>query len=883
MGSHGTGTNPVPVSAPVVTPPVVTFSRGLPIPGTRDAPLFNGRYINDFLTTLHKHAEAAGLQEDKLPSLIYQYCTDEVKAVIRYSKELEDTSTWAVAKKHLLDLYGSLDEPSLVSIDTVLSFCRQAGLGARFNSRQDLASYHRQFHAMSAPLIKKNLWTTTEANLHFFKGLPSEHRTYIYQNVDAKFRTRTNPPTIDTCVQLVSVLFDPDQINALEPEPLTGHDLLTDEPLQKTVRFEQTPPPQPVRVETAVPPQTTAQAPANIDDLTHRFRELSLQMAQLLAMQAAAIPVGAGKPNQQPSNQPPQSDFHRRCFMCGQAGMHPERLRNCPETTKLVNEGFIKFDFDSNRFVLSNGVELPQAPRGIAGGLAAYIRSAFMSLGKGTTTGTVKGKEVERDPPPHQSGSFGSSAVGLIVDGQSVFEGDVFAVSSFSDPSHEVYSVSSADLEAFPATRSQTSRDAARDQAAPYSRPPAKSSNNPSPTAQRTVKTTQDQANSTIRPPLATSLRPATSTPRPNIPPSAPQPPPVNTQVPARKTNTAPPPAAQDINMKDTPAKKGPQFHFTTDIQDRYSPDDIEKKVWNQSIMLSIGELVSVAPVLQKRISTATQTRRQYLNNAGEYELYTAEAERLLAEEYSSSCVEPGDQFCVTDPEELSSFLVTYSNAVTLRPTRFFAMTTGQFEARLGNLPSVRFMVDTGSELNLMPERLVNEASLPVDFEGSRWALKGVNGGPVRLLGCCMDVPIVIGTHNFDHHFFVKSEDTGTRYDVILGQPWIQWYATQINYNRAGKMWMNIWKDGDRESQPTLQITLTRPDNDRNSEKLVMSATAPGRQGPKSPGTPIYLSPNNAGVSESISGSVVRPTMPRIEEVFEEADFPNGVGPAAQR
>ncbi len=99
--------------------------------------------------------------------------------------------------------------------------------------------------------------------------------------------------------------------------------------------------------------------------------------------------------------------------------------------------------------------------------------------------------------------------------------------------------------------------------------------------------------------------------------------------------------------------------------------------------------------------------------------------------------------------------MVRYSNAVQLRPTKMLAMTTGTFTAKLCG-QTIKFMVDTGSELNLIPERLLTFPGLALDFEGSRWALKGVNGAPVGLKGCCMDVPVQIGQHDFDHHFFVS-------------------------------------------------------------------------------------------------------------------------------
>ena len=62
----------------------------------------------------------------------------------------------------------------------------------------------------------------------------------------------------------------------------------------------------------------------------------------------------------------------------------------------------------------------------------------------------------------------------------------------------------------------------------------------------------------------------------------------------------------------------------------------------------------------------------------------------------------------------------------------------------------------------------------------------------VPLVGCCREVPVSIGGHQFDHHFFVNSE-TGKQ-DVILGRPWLQWYTATLVYSWLGSVEMKVWK-----------------------------------------------------------------------------------------
>jgi hypothetical protein len=84
----------------------------------------------------------------------------------------------------------------------------------------------------------------------------------------------------------------------------------------------------------------------------------------------------------------------------------------------------------------------------------------------------------------------------------------------------------------------------------------------------------------------------------------------------------------------------------------------------------------------------------------------------------------------------------------------------------------------------------------------------------------------MIGGHRFDHHFFVNSK-TGKQ-DMILGQPWLQWYMAALLYSKSGAVEMKVWKKGDHEGgkRPTISICLCAANASRNSDQLVLQ----GRQ-----------------------------------------------------
>lgn len=107
-----------------------------------------------------------------------------------------------------------------------------------------------------------------------------------------------------------------------------------------------------------------------------------------------------------------------------------------------------------------------------------------------------------------------------------------------------------------------------------------------------------------------------------------------------------------------------------------------------------------------------------------------------------------------------------------------FAMTTGHFSSTLTD-QDVMFMVNSGSQLNLISKDLHSQTGVVIDLDGTRWSLKGINGGVVPLVGCCREVPMTIGGHHFDHHFFCGFRDRQTRCD-----PWLT-MATVVHHGSS--------------------------------------------------------------------------------------------------
>ncbi|KAF9800796.1 hypothetical protein IEO21_10296 [Rhodonia placenta] len=68
-------------------------------------------------------------------------------------------------------------------------------------------------------------------------------------------------------------------------------------------------------------------------------------------------------------------------------------------------------------------------------------------------------------------------------------------------------------------------------------------------------------------------------------------------------------------------------------------------------------------------------------------------------------------------------------------------MACGVLEGKFGSEQET-FLIDSGSELNLVTWRVWEQSCVDMDSDGSRWSLKGINGDPVPLLGDRTDEPI---------------------------------------------------------------------------------------------------------------------------------------------
>ncbi|KAJ7443416.1 hypothetical protein B0H11DRAFT_2345117 [Mycena galericulata] len=756
----------------------------MPIPRTPNAPHFNGKYLTDFLTVLVQHGTNAGITDlDTLVPYILQYSSDEVKDLIRYLPEFdpdENNKTFKAAKETLQLLYGQADEPPNFTEAMLRDFCRDQSAKSSYKNKKEIETYHQEFLKLAGPLVKKSKITKTQRDYYFVSGIPSNIKEWFINEVPEKNRKRSDPPSMSVSIGILQKRFDTDSLGF---EPWKDEA----EPRERKVKFDSdgnrpdSTPRHNSRPATPVP-AATGQAPAAaanmVDDLARMLESLSLNLAMMNSSNQSQNSQGNHVAPTVPAAALPglMSAFPRRCFICAKTGTHPLHPSRCPETKVLLDAGLIRYDTIRERFVMPDGSDLPRTPNGFVGGVADYIRAQI------------------RDQAQAQNAPR-TNSIGLSYGNEMVLKGDVFAVSSLG----------SSDYYADPVTRS--GKDTVRHD-------PLKRPDNKGKSKERDV------------PPHIPSAQPPAGPSRPKEPAIPPPTNPINREDGWKQSQPSNSKPREDVMMRDAakkPEKSTPSYHFTSDIQDLADPKVLLQKILDLNISVPLFQLIGSSPMLQKLIGEATRVRRDYTTKSAEYSFH--DSDEFAGENYDAvqsahtEVIANQRRVFVENMDRLPEFLMRYSNAIARVPEkRFFAMTTGSMTITIGGADFTA-MIDCGSELNLAGKSVPARASLPIDFEGMKWSLKGIHGDPEQLQGCATDVPMRIGRHEFPHHLFVSHQELGP-HDIIVGQPFLQWFASRIDYDRNGTVNLYLWKEGDRKMRPTVVISITDPSDPRNTTTI---------------------------------------------------------------
>ena len=495
---------------------------------------------------------------------------------------------------------------------------------------------------------------------------------------------------------------------------------------------------------------------------------------------------------------------------------HPLNLKFCPDVLKLTNDGTLKFHPHSGRLTYADGTELPP----------------FHLFPNGWIT-LFASPPPPRDPPPHMQAA-GCASLGAYFDDMPLSVS--YSTDSGSFSSNQVLT---------------------RAQAKARPGPPCKNVR----FEEDTIRPKDTSTTEPVRPPAVS--KPSTS------------PPPVNTETgwrqeqrDKRKTTVEddkdddPPPTAYRQNPARIPAR-APAVKFTSDIQESVSFDDIQGEILGAKVTLTLREVIAMAPTLQKRIAGLVKTRREFehrstttanvhsldsgptvpdptsISSPGTQATFaptvTFKTDRVLpddtvrqlaelvADGSTEASLEAEISF-VEGQEQLSELLHRYAASIALGQPRKFAMISGFMTIIFGDQKAI-FLIDSGSELNIVNRSLWKRTSLKMDPDGSRWSLRGIGGEFVPLLGCVVNAPVQLQGKNFDHHFFISATPGSSTHEGILGQPWLSHFSAQINYTQGGDVELTVFPTGIKTG-PTVSLSIATSEHPHNADRLLLTGRA---------------------------------------------------------
>lgn len=781
----------------------------MPIPGTDGAPRFNGHYLDEFLEDLEAHFARAKIDdEDKQVNFISRYCVSAVRDRIRNLPDFSRTKTnktWEKAKRRLTEFYGDVDRPQPLSLAEFHARVQAMAERPPFVSKNQVNVYYSDYMTIAQPMLDANIISENDLNFTFVQGVPTTMKSNLRMLIPEGRRLRSDAYPIDDMLKILQGLANREESTYDSwKHPDTSSDaraFLSAPPAMTTqnARLQNIP---------AASGDTSAKSSLSMEE---QMQLITKQMADLQLMVARVIP------NADTTNTRPTPNLDRRCHMCGASG---HGLRRCPETEKLISEGRVRYDVDKQRIVMAaDGSELPRAPTGFIGNWATYIRA--------------------QTPTPPTTRAAATLHAGLVFEDGSSFSS--LNMSFVSDPAlrdgkqYENHFDPKKRPNAKPSARQRTQSDVqAPSQPAPLPThvPPQQSP---------PMQTPPSQAPQT--PPQPSSSQQPQPVPRTTAQPSVPPPPhPINRQdgwkqsQPKGKGKEVQFEGNKDVHMGDETSQWKAKsnipsvgYKHTTDLETGTKPSEVFKKLLKQTnITLPLEDVLGVSSSLQELMHDATRRRRVPKDGTTQTGHAVAQFDShgipIVQAEYSTASSFRGQSLYNDDYDSdnqdtaFASFALTHARGFPALADRMFAMATGIFTARVNRIP-FRFMVDSGSELNVANRNFPAAAKLPLDFRGQRWSLKGIHGGPEPLRGYLDKVPIEIGGHTFEHHVFVSpNESVGENFDIILGQPFLTFFDARVDYSSSGETVLFLWSQRDKEdgSPPTLGISITDPEDVRN-------------------------------------------------------------------
>ncbi|KAK7448055.1 hypothetical protein VKT23_013812 [Stygiomarasmius scandens] len=193
-----------------MTTQAVMFIQLMPIPGTHNAPVFNGKNAKLFLNTIERHGQAAGIT-NKLVDYIYHYSSDEVQETIRYDPHMDtevEGRTWDKAKVVFLAIFQISETIPDFTLDDLREFVAQQAQQGPYSDKTQIEDYLKAFTKISNVLLKHKLIIQEQANYYFVTGIPTEWKEWFIRECPEDKREADSTPTIAKSIAILKRKFD---------------------------------------------------------------------------------------------------------------------------------------------------------------------------------------------------------------------------------------------------------------------------------------------------------------------------------------------------------------------------------------------------------------------------------------------------------------------------------------------------------------------------------------------------------------------------------------------------------------------------------------------------------------------------------------------------
>ena len=276
------------------------------------------------------------------------------------------------------------------------------------------------------------------------------------------------------------------------------------------------------------------------------------------------------------------------------------------------------------------------------------------------------------------------------------------------------------------------------------------------------------------------------------------------------------------------PPRSPAKNRFTTNMQQRYSGDQVYKKVLNADVTLPLGELLAACPNIEKTLSSDTKLRTVPITH-----VRARDEDEEMVEAFAGLAPD-SEEDAYTDVLQEDNYGMCYTAAASTPiyygfgakigaerdPFRKSPISaTGSFNLKIGERDVVA-MVDSGAEMNMITPSLAEDLRdhFAEDENGKKFRMKNVSGVITNLKGQFNDIPLSIGGHRIPETFFV-GDHWDSHFDVILGQTFLNNRACEMSWNGSDHILMRLYPSGNKEGD-AITVRLTKH-NDYNRKAMI--------------------------------------------------------------